>query len=153
MHLWAQRLRAGRSSPDRHSRVALLSNTQAWQGNLVEAPEMAVHDGHYMLFYSANNYASAKYASVTPAAPARSARAPIAATSRWWPPTTMLPARALLSAPGSPGHWELFFHAWPPDAIGSQSPGRQLWLEPLTWQGETPSVPAPDADRQPAPLA
>ena len=41
--------------------VPLLSNTRAWQGNLIEAPEMVQHARGYTLFYSANDYASANY--------------------------------------------------------------------------------------------
>ncbi len=152
VHLWGQPLS---SNGDRLTGrpTALLANTKPWQGNLVEAPEMAVHDGKHTLFYSANDYASAKYgigyASCTgPLGPC---------TDR--SDKTLVPSDDDAAGPGhcfalqaSPGHWELLFHAWPPDGIGSQSPGRQLWLEPLTWQGDTPSVPAPDAGRQPAPL-
>jgi hypothetical protein len=45
----------------------------------------------------------------------------------------------------------LLYHAWPPDAIGSQVPGRQLWLEPLTWRGDVPVVHPSQSSPQPAP--
>ena len=41
----------------------------------------------------------------------------------------------------------LLYHAWPPDAIGSTiSWGRQLWMEPVTWRGDVPSVHPSQAD-------
>lgn len=151
VHLWGQPL-----SPD-GSRLtgratALVTNTKPWQGNLVEAPEMLVHDGRYVLLYSANNYASADYAigwaSCTgPLGPCHDASdRPLVATT---------------DVAAGPGHcapvtlpdgstW-LLFHAWPPDGIGTTYPGRQLWLEPLTWGGGAPQVAPPTTKPQPAP--
>jgi hypothetical protein len=45
----------------------------------------------------------------------------------------------------------LLYHAWPPEAIGSTSPGRQLWLDRLDWQGGRPVVHGPTATPQPLP--
>jgi hypothetical protein len=45
----------------------------------------------------------------------------------------------------------MLYHAWPPDAVGSQSPGRLLWMEPVTWSGSTPKVHPSDPSAQPAP--
>ena len=33
------------------------------------------------------------------------------------------------------GTWYVH-HAWPPEAVGSAVPGRQMWLTPLTWTDE-----------------
>jgi beta-xylosidase len=150
VHLWGQRL-----SPDAGRLLgrpsALLTNTKAWQGNLVEAPEMVVHDGGYVLLYSANNYASADYAigwaSCTgPLGPCRdrSDKPLVATTSVAAGPGHCAP---LSLADGST--W-LLFHAWRPDGIGTTFPGRQLWLEPLTWAGGAPRVTPPtDAPQRP----
>ena len=40
----------------------LIKQTEEWEGNLVEAPTLIRHDDEYVLFYSANDYASASYA-------------------------------------------------------------------------------------------
>ncbi len=40
----------------------LIKQTQPWEGNLIEAPTLIKHGARYFLFYSANNYAGAKYA-------------------------------------------------------------------------------------------
>lgn len=40
----------------------LISNTLAWEGNLIEAPTLYHHDNRYYLFYSANAYYDERYA-------------------------------------------------------------------------------------------
>jgi beta-xylosidase len=151
VHLWGQRL-----SPDGATLVgaptALMTNTKAWQGNLVEAPEMIPHAGGYTLFYSANNYASTAYGIGY-----ASCRAPLGpCTDRSDAP--LVASNIVAAGPGHcfvvttlRGRTEMLFHAWPPSAIGSTSPGRQLWLEPLTWKGAVPSVHPPQAASQPLP--
>ena len=150
VHLWGQRLSAdGGRLVGRP--VALMTNDQAWQGNLVEAPEMVVHGRAFVLFYSANDYASPLYGIGY-----ASCRAPLGpCTDR---STKSIIASNLVAA--GPGHCfpftvggrsYLLYHAWPPEAVGSQSPGRQLWLEPLTWHGDVPVVHPSQATPQPAP--
>jgi beta-xylosidase len=152
VHLWGQRL-----SPDGAQlvgkRVPLLSNTRPWQGNLVEAPEMVVRDGHYTLFYSANNYASTEYG--IGYATCRTPLGPCTDRSN----ASLIASNDVAAGPGhcfvlqlSDGRWWMLYHAWPPDTIGSSSPGRQLWLEPMTWQGDRPSVHASQHGPQAAPL-
>ena len=60
VHIWGQQLdpEAGAQLGDP---VPLLSNTQPWEGDLVEAPQMVVHDGAYVLFYAANTYNTDRY--------------------------------------------------------------------------------------------
>jgi beta-xylosidase len=152
VHLWGQRLSSdagrllGRPS-------ALLTNAKAWQGNLVEAPEMVVHEGRYVLLYSANNYASADYAigwaaCTGPLGPCQDrsdkplvATTPVAAGPGHCAPVTL-----------PDGSTWLLFHAWRPDGIGTTYPGRQLWLERFTWAGGAPQVTQPTASPQRAPL-
>jgi beta-xylosidase len=151
VHLWGQRMSADGSQLV-GTATALMTNDKAWQGNLVEAPEMIRHGNGYVLFYSANDYASAQYGIGYAAC-----RGPLG------PCTDKSEASLIASndAAAGPGHcfvvtmsdgasW-MFYHAWPPDAIGSQSPGRQLWLEPLAWHGGVPIVHPSDPSAQPAP--
>lgn len=143
VRLWAQQL-----SPDaaslRGKPVALLSNTRSWQGNLIEAPEMVSHGGRYFLFYSANDYASDRYA--VGYASCQGPTGPC--TDRSTEP--LLASDAVAAGPGHcfvldlpDGSSVMFFHAWQPAAIGSSVPGRQLWLEPLSWPGGLPRVQPP----------
>jgi beta-xylosidase len=151
VHLWGQKLSSDGARLVGKP-VALLTNAKAWEGNLVEAPEMVAHGSSYVLLYSANNYSSANYGIGY-----ASCRGPLG-------PCTDRSDRSLVpsnDAAAGPGHcyplvlpngttW-LLYHAWPPDAIGSQVPGRQLWLEPLTWRGDVPVVHPSQSSAQPAP--
>ncbi len=151
VHLWGQQL-SGDGGRLTGRPTALLTNTKAWQGNLVEAPEMVVHDGAHVLLYSANNYASADYAigwasCVGPLGPCTDqSDQPLVATS------------TVAAGPGhcapvtlADGSTWLLFHAWRPDGIGTTYPGRQLWLEPVAWDGGRPSVTQPTDSPQPVP--
>jgi len=151
VHLWGQRLSADGATLTGKA-VALMTNDKSWQGNLVEAPEMVAHGGAFVLFYSANDYASAKYG--IGYASCRTALGPCVDKSS----ASLVPSNDAAAGPGhcyvvttAQGHTELLYHAWPPDAIGSTSPGRQLWLEPVTWTGAVPSVHPSQADAQPMP--
>jgi len=151
VHLWGQRLSAdGARLVGRP--VALMTNDQAWQGNLVEAPEMVAHGRGFVLFYSANDYASPLYGigyanCRAPLGPCtdRSTKSIIASNLVAAGPGHCFP----LVRPG--GRAYLLYHAWPPAAVGSSSPGRQLWLEPLTWRGDVPVVHPSQATPQPTP--
>jgi beta-xylosidase len=48
----------------------LFKQTEAWEGNLVEAPVMVERDGRYFVFYSANDYGGDQYAVGVASAPA-----------------------------------------------------------------------------------
>jgi beta-xylosidase len=151
VHLWAQQL-SGDGLSLTGKPVALMSNTQAWEGNLVEAPEMVLHDGHYVLFYSANNYASDKYAIgyATCSGPA----GPCVDVSR----QPLVHTKGAAAGPGhcfivtaADGSTWMLYHAWPPDSIGADLPGRELWLDPIQWAADLPTFAGPDAAPQKAP--
>lgn len=153
VRLWGQRLSADGGSLTGQP-VALLGNTKPWQANLVEAPEMVVHGGDYTLFYSANDYASDRYG--IGYASCRGPLGPCTDASD----ASLIPSNQVAAGPGHcfvlqlpGGSWWMLYHAWPPDAVGSESPGRQLWLEPLSWRGGTPTVHVSDAGPQQEPLA
>lgn len=151
VHLWSQQLSADGSALVGTPRQ-LMANTKAWQGNLVEAPEMVLHDGKYFLFYSANSYADERYAMGY--AICDSPLGPCVDKSD----RPLVRSSSVATGPGHcyvvqtpAGEWWLLFHAWSPDAVGSLEPGRQLWLEPLRWDGDVPTVIQPTDAPQPAP--
>jgi beta-xylosidase len=151
VHLWGQRLSADGSALV-GTPVALLSNTKPWQGSLVEAPEMVVRSGSYTLFYSANDYASDRYG--IGYASCRGPLGPCTDASN----ASLIASNNFAAGPGhcfvlqSPsGDWWMLYHAWPPSAIGAQDPGRLLWLEPISWQGDTPAVHPSEVSPQPPP--
>ncbi|MCU1536768.1 MAG: glycoside hydrolase family 43 [Humibacillus sp.] len=113
-----------------------------WEGQLVEAPFVWERDGVFHLFYSANDYGSDKYAvghatSSSPTGPFTKDAEPVLVSS---------------AVAAGPGHCALFekdgrvlmvFHAWAPDAIGSEVPGRTMWLSEVTFDGQKVSVTPP----------
>jgi beta-xylosidase len=150
VHLWGQQLSddgtrlLGRVTP-------LMTNDKPWQGQLVEAPEMVSHQGSRTLFYSANDYASERYG--IGYATCTGPLGPCTDQSQ----ASLLPSNDVAVGPGhcfvvqAGGRWWMLFHAWRPNAVGTQVPGRVLFLEPLTWNGAVPTVPAPATTPQAAP--
>jgi beta-xylosidase len=152
-HLYAQRL-----APDGRTltgdRVRLLTNDKPWQGAVIEAPEMVRHEGRLYLFYSANAFDSDRYAvgyatCDSPLGPCHDA-----------PENPILKSSPAAAGPGHcypitlpDGTSWLLYHAWPPDGIGTVSPGRQMWLDRLDWTDGRPVVHGPTADPQPLPTA
>ena len=132
--------------------VQLLHNDAAWEDHVIEAPQMVAKDGKLYLFYSANAFDQDVYAvgygtCDTPMGPCRkAAENPILSSS----PAAAGPGHSFLVSTPSGQTW-LLYHAWPPDAIGSVQPGRQLWLDRVDWVDGKPVVKGPTADPQPLP--
>ena len=110
----------------------LFQQDQPWEGDLVEGPFVWESEGRFVMFYSANAYASAEYA------------VGVATADRPTGPFVKEPEPILVSndAAAGPGHCALFakdgkvwmvYHAWAPDAIGSDVPGRTMWLSEVTF--------------------
>jgi beta-xylosidase len=124
----------------------LFRQDQDWEGNLVEAPFGWESNGKFSLFYSANDYGSDAYA-VGQAI----ADDPLG-------PFTKSPEPVLTSndVAAGPGHCALIekddkvwmvYHAWSPDAIGAEVPGRTLWLSEVTFAADgTATVVPPTVD-------
>lgn len=147
--LWGQEMDAAASKFVGRP-TALLSNTQDWQGTLIEAPEMVPHDDAYYLFYAANDYSSESYAEgfakcEAPLGPCVDNDEPLLASNA----SAAGPGHAFVITTGDKT-W-IVYHAWPPDAIGSARPGRQIWLDPLDWTPDGPVVDGPNPDPQARP--
>ena len=116
-----------------------------WEGELVEAPFVWERGGVFHLFYSANSFASADYAvghavADSPLGPFTKSGDPILVGNE---------------VAAGPGHNSLFerngkvwmvYHAWAPDAVGSDFPGRTMWLSEVTFSGRTASVVPPTVE-------
>ena len=124
---WTTPARSSSAEPQR-----LFQQDQPWEGDLVEGPFVWERDGQFVMFYSANAYASAEYA------------VGIATADRPTGPFIKEPEPILVSndVAAGPGHCALFakdgkvwmvYHAWAPDAIGSDIPGRTMWLSEVTF--------------------
>lgn len=127
------------------ARTELIRNTEPWEGALVEGPWMIFENGFYYLFYSANAYASTRYA--VGVARSRSPLGPFVKASE--------PILTSNAAYGGPGHgsvvrgprgeWVHVYHSWLGGRVGGD-PGRLILADRITWSGDWPhmfSAPSP----------
>ncbi|HEY0699810.1 MAG TPA: glycoside hydrolase family 43 protein [Micromonospora sp.] len=129
----------------------LLKQTEPWEGALIEGPFFWRRDGKLFLFFAANAYDKASYAEgyavcESPTGPCvKAAENPILKTNE------------VASGPGHAsmvevdGRTWLLYHAWPPGQEGSVDPGRQVWLDEVTWDGGKPRVHGPTGGPQACP--
>ena len=142
--LWGQRLAAdGLTLLGKP--VALLTNDQPWEGAVVEAPSMLQHAGGYDLFYSGNDFASARYAvgyarCQSPLGPCtKTTESPILASG---PHAAGTP----LAGPGGASFFQahgstwIAYHAWHVTPAGGLSQSRYLLISRLVWRGAEPVV-------------
>lgn len=120
--------------------TALLVPDQAWESGTVEAPQLVTTGGHYYLFYSGNDWNSAKYAvgvatCTGPLGPCSDATpGPILSSG----PGVVGPGGEWVFADANANFW-IAFHAWVPGAVGFPN-SRDLYLRRLTFTSFGPSV-------------
>jgi beta-xylosidase len=135
-----------------------LTNDKAWEGRVIESPQVWIDDGRYYMFFSGNDFASGSYAvgyatADTLQGPYTDAEEnPILFTD-----FTTAPELGL----AGPGHQGIFtdadgdvwiaYHAWDNTAIGNDSVGRHLWLDELLFEDGRPVVDGPDRGPQAVP--
>lgn len=130
--------------------VELLTNTQPWQGPLIEGPEMVVHDGGYFLFYAGNSYNTPDYAEGFarcdgPLGPCTDTPEPVLASND----VAKGPGHGFVFAVGD--QWWIVYHAYRPDSVGAAVPGRLVWLDRVVWTADGPVVDGPTGTPQPIP--
>ncbi|MFF1573412.1 glycoside hydrolase family 43 protein [Leifsonia sp. NPDC058292] len=117
--------------------VRLLDQGRAWEGDLIEAPYLVKRSGEYVLFYSANDYATDRYAigvatASALAGPYQPSDSPFLSTEsskgRYLGPG----GQSVVTLDGK--DW-LVFHSW--DEAYSY---RGMVVRPLAWAGATPSL-------------
>ena len=117
----------------------ILTNDRAWEGSLVEGPWMIDNGGMYYLFYSANGYASTRYAigvarATSPLGPFTKAPNPIVTSNGVWAG----PGHgSVVRAPD--GGWVQVYHAWQAAHVGT-APGRFVLLDRITWSNGWPQM-------------
>jgi arabinan endo-1,5-alpha-L-arabinosidase len=116
----------------------LITNDQPFEGAVVEAPTLVKHNGTYVLFYSANNFAGGYYAtgyatSSSITGPYTKSKTPLMSTDLF---------RNTVIGPGGQdvvvmpdGSTKIVFHGW--DATYSY---RAMYVRDLNWSGNVPSV-------------
>jgi beta-xylosidase len=134
--------------------VKLASNDAAWEGAVVEAPQMVKHDAKYYLFFSGNNYAGADYA--VGYALCQSATGPCQDA----PENPILKTVSDPAPVIGPGHEDIvafgdqtwiLYHAWevvPGEGITQR---RLLYIDRLDWKDGKPLVRGPTTRPQPQP--
>ena len=149
--LYGARLSADGRRIDGES-VRLLRNDADWEAHVIEAPQMVRQDGKLYLFYSANAFDKEAYAlgyatCDAPLGPCRKAgENPILRST----PQAEGPGHGFLVRTPSGQTW-LLYHAWAGGAVGSVTPGRQLWLDRVDWADGRPVVRGPAVDHPAAP--
>ena len=145
--LWGQELSADGMAVA-GAPVALLSNQPGtWEGTLIEAPTMWIHEGRYLLFYSANDFASSAYA--VGYAECASALGPCVRAAN----QPLLKSRSDIT-PGliGPGHQALFtvgtqtymaYHAWQVGPGGQRGNARFMYIDRVDWVAGVPVVRGP----------
>jgi beta-xylosidase len=121
-----------------------LKQTQPWHGALVEAPTVVLRDGTYVLFYSANDYGSDKYAMGYATATTVTGPYTDRSTEPW------VASEGDASGPGGQEVFELdgqqwmIYHAWQAGEEGYREGGaRAMWMDRLTWQDGPPGEAVP----------
>ena len=142
--LWSQQLNpSGKSFVSGSTASNILSPDQGWEAGTVEAPDLVMSNGRYLLFYSGNDWGTAGYAIgvATCAAPL----GPCTDTS----PAPILSGGDGMAGPGGAsvfgdghGHEWIAFAAWNPGAVGFPN-SRGLYIRSLDLSGTVPSVGGP----------
>ncbi|MGY3127160.1 arabinan endo-1,5-alpha-L-arabinosidase [Agrococcus sp. UYP33] len=118
--------------------VRLIRQDQAWEGELVEAPTLIVHDEGLTLLYSANSYGGDEYAIGYATAPSMDgpwtkAEEPLLTTAATGDEVRGPGGQDVVAAPD--GSARLVFHGWDPSYTY-----RSLHVAPLEWDGLEPVV-------------
>jgi arabinan endo-1,5-alpha-L-arabinosidase len=130
----------------------LITNDQAWEGPVTEAPFMIEQAGTFYLFYSGNSYANATYAvgvarASAPTGPFTKAGAPILVTGGPW----VGPGHcSVVETPA--GDTAIVYAAWQQGCVNAAGCGRLDLVDEIHWQNGWPSVPlAPSSNSRPLP--
>jgi beta-xylosidase len=119
----------------------LIKQTQAWEGNLVEAPTLVKHGKNYVLLYSANDYSGSKYAigyatATSLLGPYTKHDEPLLSTESSGGRFTGPGGQDVVTAPD--GSTALVFHSW---SAGDAYRGMNVL--PLVWKNDEPVVRLP----------
>jgi beta-xylosidase len=134
----------------------LIRNEHAWEGRVIEAPTMWLQDGRYTLFFSGNDYAGPPYAvgyarCESALGPCESApENPILSSVLDGPTPVIGPGHQTIILDKEDKPW-VAYHAWQVTSSGTRGGARYMWLDRLTWEGDTPIINGPTTEPQPVP--
>jgi beta-xylosidase len=136
--------------------TALVRNDNAWEGRVVEAPTMWLHEERYYLFFSGNDYGGPPYAvgyaaCATALGPCEDApENPILATTDTVQPPVIGPGHQTIISTANGETW-LVYHTWEVTAAGRRGTRRFMWMDRLVWIDGVPTVEGPTIAPQPRP--
>jgi beta-xylosidase len=141
--LWSQPLDATGTALAPGAPTPLLVADQGWEAGVVEAPDMVLSGGRYVLFYSANNWNSASYAigTATCAGPLGPCAKPLTQPLLASGSGVDGPGGASVFSDASGAAW-MAFAAWVPGAVGYPH-SRALYLRHVDLSGSPPVIGAP----------
>ncbi len=141
--LWSQRLDATGTALAPGTPTPLLAADQAWEAGVVEAPDLVLAGGRYVLFYSGNNWDSASYAigAATCIGPLGPCTQPLVQPILAAGSGVAGPGGASVFTDASGAGW-MAFAAWVPGAVGYPH-SRALYLRQVDLSGPTPVIGPP----------
>jgi len=138
--LWAQQLTPTGTALAAGQPSELLTPDQAWEGGIIEGPDMVVVGGEYLLLFGGNNWRTADYG--IGYAVCQGPLGPCTASGA----DPLLASDQSMEGPGGPsvftgpdGRLWLAFHAWLPGQVDYPN-GRPLFLRQLTVTNGVPVV-------------
>ncbi len=130
----------------------LITNDEAWEGAVTEAPFMVQNGGTYYLFYSGGAYYNASYAvgvarATSPLGPFTKLGGPILTTAGAW----VGPGHcSVVDTTG--GDTYIVYHAWQASCVNGPGCGRLVLTDAVAWQNGWAAVPlAPSESSRPLP--
>ena len=138
--LWSEQLAPSGTAVIGSGPSELLTADLGWEGGVIEAPDLVLTSGRYLLFYSGNNWDTANYA-----VGVASCSGPLGpCTEPWTQP--ILSGDANEVGPGgesvffdASGSAWIAFHAWLPTGVGYPH-SRELYMRKLNLSGAEPVV-------------
>jgi beta-xylosidase len=147
--LWIQKIAAdGLTLLDQPHQI--IKEDLLWEGNVIEAPTLWKQGSKYYLFYSANAYNSINYAVGYAVAdsilgPYTKAPEPLLKSRMDQRPIVVGPGGQDITVDKQGRTWMLY-HTWDPTVTY-----RNLNIDRLDWQGDTPVLAGPHKEPEPAP--
>jgi hypothetical protein len=140
--LWSEQLNATGTGFSPGTPTEMLVPEHAWEGGVVEAPDLVYSAGRYLLFFSGNNWDSANYGVgvATCAGPLGPCLEPSAQPILASGPYVSGPGGETIFTDASGASW-IAFAAWSPDAVGYPN-SRTLFLRQISLSGALPAVQA-----------
>lgn len=145
--LWSERL-SGDGTTLIGPAVRLLIDDQAWEAGIVEGPSMVRNGSLYYLFFSGNDWSSAKYA--VGYAVCSSPQGPCAEPVDH----SLYSSDRETTGPGGEaffttfeGHLLMVYAAWSSNSPAQHGGGRSMHLDPITFVDGVPRIQGPTAGR------